>query len=64
MGLLTDASYLQLAGEGIHCLDLGIPARYTHAPVEAVSISDMDYLVELLTCLLSEMPAQLDLQRG
>jgi putative aminopeptidase FrvX len=64
MGLLTDASFLQLEGEGIYCLDLGIPTRYTHAPIETASISDIDHLIDLLAAFLSEMPVELDLHRG
>ena len=64
MGLLTDASFLQLEDGGIHCIDLAFPARYTHAPVELASLQDMDRLVDLLSRFLSELPTHLDLQRG
>jgi putative aminopeptidase len=49
MGLLTDTSFFQLEGEGVYCLDVGIPTRYTHAPIEVVSIKDLDLLIKLLT---------------
>jgi putative aminopeptidase FrvX len=64
MGLLTDASFLQYQGEGVHCLDIGFPARYTHAPVETASLQDMDAVVVLLSQFLSQLPSQADLQRG
>ena len=64
MGLLTDASFMQLEGEGVHCIDIGFPTRYTHAPVESASVQDMDYMVELIVKALSELPANLDLKRG
>ncbi len=64
MGLLTDASFLQYMGEGVLCLDIGFPVRYTHAPVETASLQDMDGVVELLSHFLSQLPAQADLQRG
>lgn len=64
MGLLTDTSFLQLEGEGIYCLDLGIPTRYTHAPIEAASLTDIDHLINLLVLFLRELPADLDLRRG
>jgi putative aminopeptidase len=64
MGLLTDASFLQVKGEGVHCIDIGFPARYTHAPVESASIMDMSNTVELIVKALSKLPADLDLRRG
>jgi putative aminopeptidase len=64
MGLLTDTSFYQLQGEGVHCLDVGIPARYTHSPVEAAAISDVNNLIDLLTYFLGEMPPHIDLNRG
>ena len=64
MGLLTDASFLAVAGEGVHCLDLGFACRYTHSPVEVASLSDLDALVNLLVLFLSELPPALDLSRG
>jgi putative aminopeptidase len=64
MGLLTDASFLQYQGEGVYCLDVGFPVRYTHAPVETASLQDMDGVVALLSHFLSQLPAQADLQRG
>jgi putative aminopeptidase len=64
MGLLTDASFLQMEGEGVHCIDIGIPIRYTHAPVESASIQDIDNTVELIVKALDELPANLDLNRG
>lgn len=64
MGLLTDTSFFQLEGEGVYCLDVGIPTRYTHAPIEVVSISDMDFLITLLSSFFSEIPHDFDLRRG
>lgn len=64
MGLLTDASFLQVKGEGVHCIDIGFPTRYTHAPVETASVQDMNSTVELIVKTLSKLPADLDLNRG
>jgi putative aminopeptidase FrvX len=48
-GALTDASYLQFEGEeGIACLDLGFPMRYSHSALEVVDPADLEALVDLL----------------
>lgn len=47
VGLLTDSAYVQLVGEGIPCVDLGFPARYTHTPVEVCALSDLEELAAL-----------------
>jgi putative aminopeptidase len=49
VGMLTDASYVQLVGEGVATIDLGWPTRYTHTPVETCQLSDLEQLCEL-TC--------------
>ena len=47
VGILTDASYLQLEGNGIACLEMGFPARYTHSPVEVCDTEDLSALAVL-----------------
>ncbi len=64
MGLLTDASFLQMEGKGVYCLDLGFAVRYTHAPVEVASLQDLSKLVDLLVAFLGEIPGEVDLSRG
>ena len=49
VGMLTDASYVQLVGEGVATIDLGWPTRYTHTPVETCQLSDLEQLCQL-TC--------------
>lgn len=44
LGILTDASYIQLEGEGVACLEMGFPARYTHTPVEVCDVRDIESL--------------------
>jgi putative aminopeptidase FrvX len=63
-GGLTDVSYAQLEGAGIPGIDLGIPARYTHSPVEAISLDDLQASVGLIQSILEEIPSGLDLARG
>ncbi len=47
-GILTDASYVQLVDGGIPSIDLGFAARYTHSPVEMISVEDLRQLTELV----------------
>jgi putative aminopeptidase FrvX len=63
-GGLTDASYAQLEGRGMVGVDLGIPTRYTHSPVETCSVRDIRIAVELVRALLEETPSGFDLARG
>ena len=56
VGLLTDASYLQLEGNGIACLEMGYPARYTHSPVEVCDLRDLS----ALSALCAETVAGID----
>jgi putative aminopeptidase FrvX len=64
MGILTDASFSQLENDGIPMVDLGFPARYTHAPVEAVDLQDVELLIQLLQKLLDTCDHNLELRRG
>lgn len=63
-GGFTDASYAQLVGSGIPGVDLGIPARYTHSPVETCSLRDLRGAIALIQAMLEEVPMNLDLARG
>jgi putative aminopeptidase FrvX len=63
-GGLTDASYAQLEGGGIPGVDVGIPTRYTHSPVETCSVRDIQTAAALVRALLEEASGDLDLSRG
>ena len=63
LGIITDSAYVQMEGEGISCLDLGFPARYTHTPVEVCSISDVENLGRLVAAMVSRINADFDLNR-
>ncbi|MDR7417404.1 MAG: M20/M25/M40 family metallo-hydrolase [Armatimonadota bacterium] len=63
-GGLTDASYAQLEGPGIPGVDLGIPTRYTHSPIETCSLEDLRGAVALTAALIEDLPAGVDLSRG
>ncbi|MBE9913110.1 M42 family metallopeptidase [Paenibacillus donghaensis] len=64
MGILTDASFSQLENEGLPMVDLGYPARYTHAPVESVDLEDVHKLVLLLERLVYTFDGSIDFSRG
>jgi putative aminopeptidase FrvX len=48
IGALTDASYVQLAGQGVAAIDLGFPMRYSHSSLEVCALSDLDGLARLV----------------
>ncbi len=64
IGGLTDASFLQLLHEGIPAIDVGVPMRYTHSPVEMVSLDDVRQAIELFTEVVARVDSSLDLSRG
>ncbi len=63
-GALTDLSYLQFMGpEGIACLDVGFPMRYSHSSLEVVDTADLDQLATLLDTALDQITPALQLTR-
>lgn len=63
-GALTDASYIQFAGpQGVACLDVGFPMRYSHSALEVVDMADLDALVTLLDASLARIAPGMDLNR-
>jgi putative aminopeptidase FrvX len=63
-GGLTDASYVQYTGGGVPVIEIGIPVRYTHSPIEVASLDDLRSTIELLTTFIREIPSDLDITRG
>ena len=64
MGALTETSYLQFEGEGIACLDVGFPMRYSHAPAELCDLRDLAATADLIsTAARSERAIELILGR-
>ncbi len=64
-GALTDLSYIQFMGpEGVACLDVGFPMRYSHSALEVVDLGDLAGLVTLLNAALSRITPGFDLSRG
>jgi putative aminopeptidase len=63
-GALTDLSYIQFMGpEGVACLDVGFPMRYSHSALEVVDPQDLADLVILLDTALSAITPELKLTR-
>jgi putative aminopeptidase len=54
-GALTETAYVQLAGQGIACIDLGFPCRYTHSAMEVCDTADLAGLAELLLVALGRI---------
>jgi putative aminopeptidase FrvX len=64
-GALTDLSYVQFLGaQGVACLDVGFPMRYSHSALEVVDPADISGLVTLLDVTLDEITPDLRLGRG
>jgi putative aminopeptidase len=64
IGGLTDASFLQLLHHGIPAVDVGVPMRYSHSPVEMVSLDDVEGAIALFTEAIARIDRGLDLSRG
>lgn len=63
-GALTDLSYIQFMGpEGVACLDVGFPMRYSHSALEVVDTADLDGLTRLIDLMLDGITPQLTLAR-
>jgi putative aminopeptidase len=63
-GALTDASYVQLVGTGVACIDLGLPARFTHTPIETCDLRDVASLIRLLGAWVQGIDRSFDFDRG
>ena len=63
-GALTDLSYVQFMGEeGVACLDVGFPMRYTHSALEVVDPADVAGMVALLESALARITPGFNLIR-
>lgn len=63
VGILTDASYVQLCGTGVPSMDLGFACRYTHTAAEMCSIKDLKDLSELVERMVRTAPGDIDFTR-
>jgi putative aminopeptidase FrvX len=63
LGIITESAYIQMEFNGIVCIDLGLPARYTHSPIEVVSLLDIVNLGKLVASMITELKAGYPLTR-
>ena len=62
-GALSDAAYLQLEGEGIPCMDMGCPDRYSHSMLECLSLADHERTGALLAAFIDNLDNSFNLNR-
>lgn len=51
----TDAAVLQTAGKGVATLNVSVPCRYMHSPVEVCSIKDVESVISLIYSAIRRM---------
>jgi putative aminopeptidase FrvX len=59
VGVITDGAFAQHLNDGIPTVEIGVPVRYTHGPVEACAVSDIEDLVALLGAMPLEIAERL-----
>jgi putative aminopeptidase FrvX len=57
LGVITENAYIALQGDGIPVAGVSIPTRYTHTPVETVSLHDVERLTSLLLAFALDLNA-------
>ncbi|WP_102961425.1 M42 family metallopeptidase [Mangrovicella endophytica] len=57
IGALTDNSYVQLVGQGVACVDLCFPSRYTHTALEVCDLRDLEQLTQLCVGAITRIAA-------
>jgi endoglucanase len=60
-GISSDASAFQDIGPGIPSITVKIPSRYTHGPIEVVSLKDVEATIDLLVYALPIIGPDFDL---
>jgi putative aminopeptidase FrvX len=55
VGALTETAYVQLLHEGVACVDLGFPVRYSHSAREVCDLGDLEGLAALVLAGLERM---------
>lgn len=63
LGIVSDAAYLQLEQDGVACLEMGFPTRYTHTPIEVCDLEDLVGLSNLVAAMLRRIEADFHLGR-
>ncbi|WP_094542191.1 M42 family metallopeptidase [Brucella grignonensis] len=62
-GALTDSSYVQLVNQGVACIDVCFPCRYTHTALEMCDLRDLEGLTTLLVEAISRIDSEFNLDR-
>lgn len=62
-GALTDSSYVQLVNEGVACIDVCFPCRYTHTALEMCDLRDLEELTKLLVSAIRRINSSFSLDR-
>ena len=60
--ITSDAAAVQFAGGGTPSITIKIPSRYTHGPIEVVSIHDIQAAIDLLVQALPSIGPDFDLR--
>ncbi len=60
--ITSDAAAVQFAGNGVPSITIKIPSRYTHGPVEVVSLHDIQAAIDLLGQALPTIGPAFDLR--
>ena len=64
VGVLTDLSYVQTVHQGVACIDVGFPMRYSHSSLEVCELQDLVDLTTLILAALSKIGADFPIERG
>jgi putative aminopeptidase FrvX len=59
VGVITDGAFALHLNDGVPTIEIGVPVRYTHCPVEACSMRDLERLIDLLGAMAGAIPAAL-----
>jgi endoglucanase len=53
----TDAYKINLLGEGVPCMVIGVPTRYVHTMAGIIDANDLDMAVRLLAAVVAKLDA-------
>ncbi len=62
-GGLTDSAYVQLVDQGVACIDVCFPCRYTHTALELCDLRDLENLTRLLIAAIRRIDGEFSLDR-
>jgi putative aminopeptidase FrvX len=54
----TDAKSIHLAGEGVPCVVVGVPARYIHSHNAIVNLKDYEHTIQLMVAVIQSLDAK------